>query len=244
MLLYLTAFTQRFFLRNEIVRLFIYSICFSLVLALVAVLRTGIWSSLFLVWNLFLAAVPFLISNWLFNRQDRLNHPGKWIPAALLWLLFIPNSFYILTDLFHLGAIRNFPLWFQLILLLSFAWNGMLLGIFSLRQMEKLATHFLGAYTGQLFVLPVLFLNSLGVYIGRYLRYNSWDVIANPVQLATDMTHLLFHPYQYRNAWAMVGCFFVMLYLFYAMLKRVGRLVRTMEDGGLSNGSAKAANRN
>ena len=143
----------------------------------------------------------------------------------ITWLLFIPNSFYILTDLFHLGNFSGIPLWFELAMILSFAWNGLLLGILSVRQMEKMMERYLAKKTELYFICPIMFLNALGVYIGRYLRFNSWDVITNPLQLVTDITNLAIHPFQFKYAWAMVICFSIFMTLIYLTLKRLSKAI-------------------
>ena len=115
------------FLRSEIGRLLMASTCFSCVLVLLRIIHTGKPMFLWLVWNLFLAYVPYLLSSLLTLRQ-----PSRWrfLLLSAIWLLFIPNSFYILTDLFHLIDCRSpqVPAWFDLSLIFSFAWNGLLLG--------------------------------------------------------------------------------------------------------------------
>jgi uncharacterized membrane protein len=143
-----------------------------------------------------------------------------------VWLLFVPNSFYLITDIFHLGEIERLPLWFDLVLLFSFAWNGLLLGVVSIRQMEKTTAIFFNQNLGNFFVYPVMWLNALGIYIGRYLRYNSWDIVTNPVDLASDIVRMLAHPLQFKYAWGMVFCFSLFMTLMYEVLKRLGNLLQ------------------
>jgi uncharacterized membrane protein len=142
----------------------------------------------------------------------------------IAWLLFIPNSFYILTDLYHLADNhRNsrVPEWYDLILILSFAWNGLLLGILSTRQVEKLLApdaSFIGRWV---FLYPIMWLNALGVYIGRDLRYNSWDIVANPVALTRDIITMIIHPLRHQDAWSMIFCYSFLLALIYLALDKV-----------------------
>ncbi|HVZ57499.1 MAG TPA: DUF1361 domain-containing protein [Chitinophagaceae bacterium] len=196
---------------------------FSLGLVAVRITHTGELTYLFMPWNLFLAFVPYGLSSRLASRPWMGR--GRWLMAGvfLLWLLFLPNSFYLLTDLFHLRARPGVPLWYDLALLLSFAWTGLLLGLLSLRQMQRILEIFFGTGTGKWMPVAVLVLNGLGIYIGRYLRYNSWDVIKNPVGLAGDMAHLLFHPVRNTGAWAMILCYGLLLNLLFLSVERLSR---------------------
>lgn len=201
------------------------SMLFSVVLAITGAIFGGNTILSFLIWNLFLAYVPYAISKWM-QRNARWSENGfKFGIAFIIWLLFIPNSFYIITDLFHLGSFSNIPLWYELAMILSFAWNGLLLGILSVRQMEKMMEQYLSKRTELFFIYPVMFLNALGVYIGRYLRFNSWDVITNPFYLINDISNLVIHPIQFKYAWGMVICFSVFMSLMYLTIKRVGKEV-------------------
>ncbi|MBS1934902.1 MAG: DUF1361 domain-containing protein, partial [Bacteroidetes bacterium] len=145
------------------------------------------------------------------------------------WLAFIPNSFYIITDLFHLGDHyndRKMPQWFDLAMILSFAWNGLLLGVLSVRQMEKVFTTRIFKMHELLFIYPLMWMNAFGVYIGRYLRYNSWELLTNPLQLIKDIVVILLHPIENRNALNMVFCYSIMMTLFYLTLKKISKAVR------------------
>jgi len=252
---------QPVLLRTEMGRLLAVSMFFSCVLLLIRMIHTRHITFIFLPWNLFLAFLPFLISDYLsrmgcffrekclprtkylFGEQDpsrssagergsiprkgrRLSRKPIFVIGSLAWLLFIPNSFYILTDLFHLRDWYNdglMPNWYDLIMILSFAWNGLLLGVLSLRQMEKIFVPLLPAHNELFFLYPVMWLNALGVYIGRYLRFNTWDVITDPFQLFGDIGGIVLHPLRNQYAWNMIFCFSVLMTLIYMMLKRIGK---------------------
>jgi uncharacterized membrane protein len=208
-------FRRVFFLRTEIDRLLTLSICFSCTLVAYRVLHTGSGIFLFMIWNLFLAYIPYALSTWLTASPKKMQQPLFRYALFAIWMLFLPNTFYILTDLYHLHDRRHFrvPEWFDLALIFSCAWNGLLLGVLSLRQMEKLF---------DLPIYPILFLNALGVYIGRYLRYNSWDIISNPLDLATDIVTMIIHPLRYHYAWDMIFCYTILLIFIYTMMKKLG----------------------
>jgi uncharacterized membrane protein len=150
---------------------------------------TGHITFIFLLWNLFLAWLPVLFA--LLARRQRTNYWGRWIWGGL-WLLFFPNAPYLLTDLLHLGQIGTVPIWYDLIMLLTFALAGLFLGFASLFWLHDLVTKTWNWLAGWLFVLVVLGLSSFGVYIGRFLRWNSWDLLLNPANLLRDLAdHLL-----------------------------------------------------
>ena len=195
---------------------------FTIGLSLTRVVYTGESMFLWLNWNLFLAFVPFYISRWATRNAERIENNRLFTLLFAAWLLFIPNAFYIITDLFHLQEGTAVPLWFDLALIFSFAWNGLLLGILSVRQMEKIIKR-KWRFSEVLFVYPIMFLNALGIYIGRYLRYNSWDVVSSPFQLISDVVYLLVHPVRNRFDWSMILCFSIFMTLLYISMKRISR---------------------
>ena len=107
----------------------------------------------------------------------------------MLWLLFLPNAPYIVTDFVHLTARSTVPLWFDGVELSAFAWTGMLLGFVSLYLVHAVARHRFGGTAGWLGVLAVLGLVSAGVYLGRVKRWNSWDLITQPGSEACAALH-------------------------------------------------------
>ncbi len=219
-------FVRIFSLRSEINRLLTLSILFSCVLSVARIAYTGELTFASLVWNLFLAYVPFFMTHFLSTNHQLIKTKKAFSFFFLLWMICIPNSFYIITDLFHLGDSKNdylAPQWYDLALILSFAWNGLLLGVLSVRQMEKIAERFFPAKHELLFLCPVMIMNALGIYVGRYLRFNSWDVITNPFELARDMANIIMNPFAYKEAWGMVCCFSVLLTLMYMGIKKMSK---------------------
>jgi uncharacterized membrane protein len=151
-------------------------------MVLARIIYTGNLYYAFLIWNLFLAAVPLLISDRIL-RKYRNYGPGIFV-LLLLWLLFLPNAPYIITDLVHLYQRPQVPFWFDMCLVLLSALNGLVLGFASINQIEKIIRIYrLGRYLNAMRLLIFLAM-SYGVYLGRYLRFNSWDAFTRPIQLA------------------------------------------------------------
>jgi uncharacterized membrane protein len=211
--------------RTEIHRLLITSVGFGCLLLGVRIVYTGQWMFGFLAWNLFLAFVPYVLSNYLAQHTGWMKNKWKCMAALTAWLVCIPNSFYILTDLFHLHDSQSMPRWFDLLLIVTFAWNAMLMGIMSVRHIEKITQAMWRYRYDWLFVFPVMWLNALGIYIGRYLRFNSWDIVSNPFELIADIFNMLVHPLRFVNAWGMIVCFSFFLSIFYMTIKRISRAV-------------------
>jgi uncharacterized membrane protein len=151
----------------------------------------------FLVWNLFLAWIPLGIAYGLSVLSQKRPGPAPGlVPAAgLLWLIFFPNAPYLLTDLQHLGIPKpGVPMWFDMLLLLWFAWTGLLLGLVSLFMVHRLVVLQAGRLIGWAFVLGVSVLSGLGIYIGRFLRWNSWDVFLRPLERIPEFMYYASHP--------------------------------------------------
>jgi uncharacterized membrane protein len=199
------------------------SCVFSVLLVFFRIMLTGETTFLFLAWNLFLAYVPYFISSKLRDSLNLVSNKWAFTAIFITWLVFIPNSFYILTDLFHVDALNsNRPSWFDLTMILSFAWNGLLLGILSVRQMEKIVMVVFRMKNRFLFLYPIMWLNALGIYIGRFLRFNSWDVITNPFGLLGDIGKMLVNPVEHIYVWGMICCFSVLMTIMYLSVSQRG----------------------
>jgi uncharacterized membrane protein len=175
---------------------------------------------IWLAWNLFLAWLPALGAFAAYN----LNHLPtrfRWLPIigiSMLWLLFLPNAPYLITDIIHLKPHHGVPLWYDLIMLVSFAWTGSFLGLVSLFLMQMLVRKTIGNAASWLFVLAVLALNGFGVYFGRVLRWNSWDVLFRPASLFCDLWEGVCNPLDHLQTIAFAGLFTLLFSAVYLML--------------------------
>ena len=136
----------------------------------------------FLLWNLMLAWIPFLFALVIYDRYRRGTRLVLLLPAIALWLVFLPNAPYIATDFVHLTAATRAPLWFDGVVVSAFAWTGIVLGFVSLYLMHAVARDRLGVVGGWSAALAILGLTAAGVYIGRFLQWNSWDIVVRPGQ--------------------------------------------------------------
>ncbi|HCM32626.1 DUF1361 domain-containing protein [Chryseobacterium sp.] len=173
----------------------------------------------FLNWNLFLAWIPLLLSSIIlaFNINGKLSLAF----IIIVWILFFPNSPYILTDLFHLKARNTIPIWYDLIVILSYAWTGLICGFISLSDIEKLLSRYTKDRTINGIVIVFLFMSSFGVYLGRFLRWNSWDVLNNPFGLFNDIVIRFIYPLEYTKTWGVTLLMGIMLNFMYFTFKLV-----------------------
>ena len=144
----------------------------------------------FLLWNLVLAWVPFVFAA-IAHRLASARRAVLYVlifAAAVVWLAFFPNAPYILTDFLHLGSMGDIvPGWYDVLMLYWFAWTGLILGIVSLYLMQEIVAHGLGMTAGWVFVVVAAGLGSFGIYLGRFLRWNSWDIVRRPGPLADEL---------------------------------------------------------
>ncbi|MDX2282929.1 MAG: DUF1361 domain-containing protein [Bacteroidia bacterium] len=171
----------------------------------------------FLLWNLFLAWIPWLISAWLVRRPRPLL---LLVPALAAWLLFFPNAPYILTDLVHFRKYNRVPQWYDLSLILAFAWAGLLAGLNSLEHIHGLLRSRWGSRPAWLAAAVLLLLAAYGVYLGRYGRRNSWEVLTEPESLLGEAAAPLLDPQTHLSALGFSVVFGLLLFTLYAAWHR------------------------
>jgi uncharacterized membrane protein len=199
-------------------RMLLVSIFFTMLLLFVRFCYTKELEYGFYIWNTFLAMLPLLFSRRLV-RLDKFNF--KAIVLLVCWLAFFPNAPYMITDFCHYTERPPVPSWFDLLLVITAAWNGLLLGIISLMQVEQFLSGHLKVRWVKLIVLVSFILCGYGVYIGRYLRFNSWDAVTNPGKLIYTMAHHVFKPQQHITTWAFTILFGVMFGIVYFTLQQL-----------------------
>jgi len=181
--------------------------------------RSGSYSYFFLTWNLFLAAIPFVAATT-FETLDRAN---KWIVmqwfAFVIWLLFLPNAPYIITDLIHLKYRPPIPLWFDVLLLISSAGTGLLLGYASVLTVQRIIERRRGPLIGWAIAIFTLLLSAYGIYLGRFMRFNSWEAFTDPLPLFSDIAGHLMNPFQHPKTFAVTILFGIALTLGYVAVR-------------------------
>jgi uncharacterized membrane protein len=171
-----------------------------------------------LIWNIFLALVPYTISTLLILFHEKIENRMLLVFPFLAWLCFFPNAPYILTDLFHLKQRIGVPYWFDLALILFFAWNGLMLGYASLMDIQSVIAQRFNKLIGWVIATGSLVLASFGIYLGRYLRWNSWDVVSSPLGLLKDISDVVVNPAQHPRTYGVTSIFSVFLLLGYLMI--------------------------
>ena len=180
--------------------------------------RTGSGYYRFLLDNLFLACIPLFLSTALRIASHWRLHWTTRLPLFGLWLLFLPNAPYILTDILHLPRAPHAPAWYDLALLLSCAGTGLLVGYLSLIDVQAIVARRFGAACGWLFASVSLVLSGFAIYLGRFLRWNSWDVLITPTRVFEIIGGLM-QPWAHVQALAVTLIFGGILTLGYISLR-------------------------
>lgn len=174
---------------------------------------------IFLIWNLFLAWIPYISSRKLaaVGIQDK----PKFYSLLALCILFLPNAIYLVTDLIHLKPREIVPLWFDVVILFSYGVMGLIYSTMSLIQLEKV----LSKLVGNRWILPsfifLAFVSGFGVYMGRELRWNSWDAIIHPMAVILDCGHKLIHPMNYPAAYGFTLIYGAIQFLFWYVFRNI-----------------------
>ena len=168
-----------------------------------------------LVWNLFLAWIPCGVAIYVYDGYRRGTGRVQLWAAGALWLVFFPNAIYIVTDFKWLRYSAGAPLWYDVVLVAAAAWCGLLLGFMSLYLMQAVVRSAVGAVRAWGFVLGTLALGSFGVYLGRFERWNSWDVFTRPRLLAQEVLPAMANPLDHPKAVAVTVLFTAFLAISY-----------------------------
>jgi uncharacterized membrane protein len=184
------------------------------------IIRTERQTHLYLVWNLFLAWLPLISAIVSYN----LHHSSRklsWLLVVLcagLWLVFLPNAPYLITDFVHLQPGRDFIYWYDLIMFFAFAWTGIFSGLISLYLMQEIVARIAGQALSWAFVLIVSILSGFGIYVGRFLRWNTWDIWTQPGELIGNLMDGVWYPFGHLRTLAFSGIFTLFLVSSYLML--------------------------
>jgi uncharacterized membrane protein len=193
-------------------------------LASVGLYIAGAWSNHdgafgYLPWNLFLAWLALLVALWL-ERTLRHTYWSSWygLFVTALWLAFLPNTFYMISDFVHIQEVDRIDLLYDVVMFSSFILNGVMLGFLSLFIVHWELVKRISKRASALLISFILLLCSFAVYIGRELRWNTWDILSNPSSLLFDVSDRVLNPREHPQAFTTTASFFVLLASLYAVL--------------------------
>lgn len=211
-------------------RLLIAFLIFIAGLILARIVYSGNIRYLSMCWNIFLAWIPYILSCYFSDYQEK----EKWKQLFLFasWLLFFPNALYIVTDLIHLEEATHVPLWYDAVLLFASSFIGIMMAFVSLKKAENLMLSFLNVRTVNLLVPVILFVASFGVYLGRFQRWNSWDVLHNPFALGIDIISRFVSPVDHLKTWAITFIFSMLYTLLYFLVKIIPQVMGENKTAG------------
>jgi uncharacterized membrane protein len=193
------------------------AICFSS--TIIRHIITGRPSYYFLNWNLLLASVPWFIS-LIISSKIIMEKPKILIVVLfIIWLLFFPNAPYIITDLYYLRNHSERMFWYDLIMILVFAWTGLLFGFFSLDRIKESLAGKLSSTKSAVVTCLLLFLCAFGVYLGRGRRWNSWEVFLEPKDFFLDVIDQFINPIGHLGTWSFTFLMGIFLNITYWTLR-------------------------
>ena len=189
---------------------------FSVVLNFIYLVWADSYFSLYILWNIVLAGIPFFISYNLFRyRKNSGKNLAIYIIGIILWLLFFPNAPYMVTDVIHVGESIGVPKWFDALTLFTSAWVGVMFGIYSLSHIEEMLLTKYSKKISTFLIALVALLTSVGIYLGRFFRYNSWDMVIHPERLFIDIWRIFSMSQEYSNAYFFIFIFFLFILVSY-----------------------------
>ncbi|WP_299118755.1 DUF1361 domain-containing protein [uncultured Winogradskyella sp.] len=197
------------------------ALAFSVIVLIVRMKLNKSFFFLFLIWNVFLAIIPYTVTMYLDTKSNLSKI--KLVFWFLVWLAFLPNAPYIVTDLIHIRIGNDSLLWLDVLVVLSFALSGLFLFYLSILDMQKLISENFKRIPVESVTILVLFLCGFGVYLGRFLRYNSWEIISQPHILISDIIDIVIAPFQNFEAWFFTLGFGMFLVVGYWMFKNLNK---------------------
>lgn len=181
----------------------------------------------YLVWNLALAWLPLIFAGgllvvlkswpWLSWRS---------LAVTVLWLVFLPNSFYLISDLVHLQSVAAANVLYDSVMFEMFIINGLLLGCLSLHIVHGQLLRRIQPRTASALIGLTLLLTSFAIYLGRVQRANSWNLLTNPARTLFDISNPIIDPRHHTDAFSLTLTFFVMLAVLYFASRRLVVLLR------------------
>ena len=199
---------------NQKVALLAFISASAMTLLLLRFIGTHHFGFIFMAWNLFLAWIPLIFIKWVWE-QEKVRPSPLWLLMGyfLVWLLFFPNAPYIITDLKHLRLVPEELLWYDAVMIFTFAVAGFLTGLYSIRIVHRIITLRWNELFAWVAVAGAMFLSGFGVFLGRYGRWNSWDIVSQPGALLRGIFKSMQDPLAIKHTFVFS---FVLMLLYFA----------------------------
>ena len=199
----------------------------SLVLLIVRISASDSARYIFLIWNLVLAVIPVFLAWWLVSRVRQYGWLGwKQLLLSAVWVSFLPNSFYLVTDFVHLRTTNEASLFFDVVMLASFVVNGLMLGYIAVYLVHKELVRRFSEATSYKIVALIFLLCSFATYLGRFTRWNTWDILLQPAGLIFDVSDRVINPCQHAETYLATGILFIFLSSIYVVIWEATKLIR------------------
>ena len=185
----------------------------------------------YLNWNLFLAWLPLLFAVLLI-RMLRHKAWSSWegLGLTFLWLTFLPNSFYMVSDFIHLREVPDAAVLYDAVMFASFVFCGTMVGFLSLHLVDEQLRKRLPDRQVSVLIAVILLLCSFAIYLGRNLRWNTWDILINPAGLLFDVSDRILHPTAHPQTFTITLSFFVLLLTFYFLVRQIAHALVNRRD--------------
>jgi uncharacterized membrane protein len=187
----------------------------SVVAIILNLARADLWGRinlLYLIWNLFLAWIPYIISLYCIKKTTPVQY---FVPLFIFWLLFFPNAPYLVTDVLHIASKISSLLWYDSLLFFFFGWIGLLLGMLSVFHIHEYLKIHLDYLISEIIIFAIFCISSFGIYLGRFERWNSWDLFINPLGLMKHSLYISTNLIDRMTPLMFMGVFTVFMYSVY-----------------------------
>lgn len=181
----------------------------------------------FLLWNLLLALIVPLLAWWLsFNLKKHAWLHFSNILLTIAWLVFLPNSFYIASDLIHAQEVASINLLFNYVFILSCIFNGFIAGYISVYMIHCQLLKRIYYRYAHVIIAMIFVLCGFAIYMGRYLRWNSWDIVSRPAGILFDLSSTIVSPSSHPGVLQTTLIFFALIGSIYVVIWQIIKLLR------------------
>ena len=198
----------------------------SVLLLSVRMIVAGNTRFLFMVWNLFLAWLPLVFAlGFRLNLTKHRLTAWQNVGLLVLWLGFLPNSFYLMSDLIHLQSSGEAAVLYDIAMIMSFIINGLILGYISIyivhvQLLKKWSDRMILGFLAFVFLAC-----GFAIYLGRYLRWNTWDILLNPFGILFDLSERIINPFIHFQTYVTTLTFFILLSSTYAVIYQLTKVL-------------------